>query len=87
MYSNISSVVSFIFFFFFHSKTSCCYPRDGNDCMWKAGDKIIGNIGNVYEISVGPNDVGNYIEMTFDYALDSWVGSGKHNAVLQGTVI
>ena len=53
--------------------------------MWKAGDKIIGNIGNVYEISVGPNDVGNYIEMTFDYALDSWVGSGKHNAVLQGT--
>ena len=54
--------------------------------MWKAGDKIIGgNVGNVFEISVGPDNVDNYNDMTFNAALDSWVGSGAHNEVLQGT--
>ena len=53
--------------------------------MWKAGDKLIGNIGNVYEISVGPDDVDNYPDMTFNLALDKWVGSGDHNEILRGS--
>ena len=54
--------------------------------MWNAGDKIIGgNVGNDFEISVGPDNVDNYNDMTFNAPLDSWVGSGAHNEVLQGT--
>jgi len=68
-------------------KGSCCFTSSftNNQCMWDAGDKISGNVGNVFEISVGPDNVGNYNDVTFNAALNSWVGSGAHNEVLQGT--
>ena len=53
--------------------------------MWKAGDQLIGNIGNVFEISVGPEDVGNYDRISLAKAMKIWLGSSGHRDVVKGT--
>jgi len=79
----------------FYNAFKCCYPSDHSNaqCMWNTADHLkkldvsVDVIGNVFEISNGPDYVHNgFKDITFDNFLDSFVSSKKgHNEVLAGT--
>eukprot|EP00092_Neocalanus_flemingeri_P003220 GFUD01003445.1.p1 GENE.GFUD01003445.1~~GFUD01003445.1.p1 ORF type:complete len:162 (-),score=15.60 GFUD01003445.1:412-897(-) len=59
---------------------TCCFPRDGDGCMWNKPEEIAGwNAigGDGYEITFGPSNG----DMTADEAIKAWSKSARHKAV------
>jgi len=64
--------------------TACCYTRDHKEaaCMWNKPKELTLYPGRGYEIATGSNDCCSDFIMTAQYALEGWIESNGHHAVI-----
>jgi len=64
--------------------TACCYTKDHKaaTCMWNKPNELTDYPGKGYEIAAGSNDCCSDFVMTPEYALNGWIESKSHHAVM-----